>query len=103
MDCIWPLTVSATLYLAFSVWQFRDSKRRRNAYRNLHNEFQRMAIRAIEEAALPQIQELKIDLARAGRALLAHPQGHDQQLIDDAMGWVGDDNVRQAFERPQHH
>lgn len=33
------------------------------------------------------------DLAAAGRALMAKPQGHPQELIDAAMGWVATENI----------
>lgn len=53
--------------------------------------------------AQSEITQLRQNLARAGRALMAHPQGHDQKLIDDALGWVGEDNMWKAKTEHQRH
>lgn len=80
-----------TVLVAYDIYHVRLTTRRIKAMCHSEAEYQ---------AALSTVTELRSDLARAGRSLMKHPKGHPQELIDDAMGWVADDNLATLFETP---
>lgn len=108
----WLVTGFYTLASALTLWwALWDSKKRWACVREDSQAIHDQVTGHIIREAHAEIMELQMDLARAGRALMAHPQGHDQELIDDAMGWVAEGNAVEAREstrqqqqqNQQHH